>query len=265
MSGGASGGNGAPGGGMGAASGNGAPGGAAGGGNGVAGAGHGAPGGAGVAACVTLAGEAVMLLPQKALYWPRRSMLVVADIHFGKAAAFRALGVPVPGGTTAANLAALDLLLAQWEADHIVFLGDFLHARTARTPATLATIEDWRRRHPQLRLTVVRGNHDLRAGDPPASLGVEMVDEPWLLAPFAFCHHPDLAAPAYVLAGHVHPVCRLRAGWERLTLPCFVLGQARAVLPSFGAFTGGHALAPQPGEKIWVSTGDAVLAVPETW
>ncbi|HWW70845.1 MAG TPA: hypothetical protein VN089_12960, partial [Duganella sp.] len=60
---------------------------------------------------IGLAGEQVLLLPEKALYWPREKMLIVADIHFGKAASFRALGVPVPGGTTADNLRALDGLL----------------------------------------------------------------------------------------------------------------------------------------------------------
>ena len=62
---------------------------------------------------IELAGEQVALLPQKALYWPRETTLIVADIHFGKAASFRALGVPVPHGTTAQNLEALDALPAR--------------------------------------------------------------------------------------------------------------------------------------------------------
>ncbi|GJI91615.1 hypothetical protein [Duganella hordei] len=68
--------------------------------------------------------------------------------------------------------------------------------------------------------------------------------------------------PFYVLAGHVHPLYRLRRGWELLTLPCFLIGDTRMVLPSFGAFTGGHAVATQPAERIVVSTGDAVFEVP---
>lgn len=49
---------------------------------------------------IDLAGHRVLLLLEKALYWPARKMLVIADIHFGKAASFRAQGVPVPRGTT---------------------------------------------------------------------------------------------------------------------------------------------------------------------
>jgi DNA ligase-associated metallophosphoesterase len=209
-----------------------------------------------------LAGEDVLLLAQRALYWPREKMLVVADVHFGKAASFRALGVPVPGGTTSANVAALDALMAMHDVAQIVFLGDFLHAKAAHAKATLAVMLQWRRRHPDLRLTVVRGNHDAHAGDPPAALDAVMVDEPWVLGPFAFCHHPDMLVPSYVLSGHVHPLYRLRHGWESLTLPCFLIGATRMVLPSFGAFTGGHPVAPQPGERIAVSSGDAVFEVP---
>jgi DNA ligase-associated metallophosphoesterase len=211
---------------------------------------------------IDLAGERLLLLAAKAVYWPRQRMLIVADIHFGKAASFRALGVPVPGGTTAANLAALDALVAAHDIIHILFLGDFLHAKAAHAPATLDTMLAWRRRHASLQLTVVRGNHDAHAGDPPRQLDIAMVDEPHAIAPFAFCHHPDLMAGDYILSGHVHPVCRVRSRWETATLPCFLVGQFRMVLPSFGAFTGGHAIVPQPGERVWLTTGDAVFALP---
>ncbi|NHZ40771.1 ligase-associated DNA damage response endonuclease PdeM [Massilia aquatica] len=208
-----------------------------------------------------LADETVLLLPEKALYWPARRMLVIADIHFGKAAAFRAQGVPVPRGTTSENLDALDALMAAHPTREIVFLGDFLHARAAHASATLAAMQAWRARHPDLVLTLVRGNHDKHAGDPAASLSIGMVDEPHMVGPFAFCHHPDIAAAGYVLAGHVHPVYRLSTRLDSLRLPCFLIGPTRMVLPSFGAFTGGFAITPSTGEHVCVSSGEAVHCV----
>lgn len=216
------------------------------------------------ALALQLAGEELWLLPQKALYWPRERMLIVADIHFGKAASFRALGVPVPAGTTSANLEALDALIDRYQVARILFLGDFLHAKAAHAESTLGAMQRWRAAYPSLRLTVVRGNHDMHAGDPPSRLGVEMVDEPYLQGPFAFCHHPDVLVQAYVMAGHVHPVFRLRSGWESLTLPCFLAGAGAIVLPSFGAFTGGHPVAPQPGQHVFVTSGDAVFEIPDS-
>ena len=213
------------------------------------------------AATINVAGQDLMLLPEKALYWPLERMLIIADIHFGKAASFRALGVPVPRGTTSENLAGLDALVAAHGAEKVVFLGDFLHARAAHASSTQLAMLAWRQRHPDLQLMLVRGNHDLHAGDPAAALGIELVDEPHMVGPFAFCHHPDIDTPGYALAGHVHPVYVLATRFDALRLPCFVVGEKGMILPSFGSFTGGHAVKPGPGEGIYVTSGDAVHSV----
>ena len=212
-------------------------------------------------AMVQVAGESLLLLPEKAIYWPRERMLIIADIHFGKAAAFRSLGVPVPRGTTSENLAGLDALVAAHGARQVAFLGDFLHARAAHASSTQLAMLAWRQRHPDLSLMLVRGNHDLHAGDPAAALGIALVDEPHAIGPFAFCHHPGVDAPGYGLAGHVHPVYVLATRFDALRLPCFVVGEQGLILPSFGAFTGGHAVKPGPGDRIYVTSGDAVHAV----
>jgi uncharacterized protein len=210
---------------------------------------------------IELAGERVLLLAQKALYWPHERMLVVADIHFGKAAAFRSLGVPVPRGTTTENLAQLDLLIDQYGARQILFLGDFLHSKAAHAKPTQDALLAWRQRRHDLLLTLVRGNHDRHAGDPADRLGITLVDEPYTQGPFSFCHHPDLAAPGYVLAGHIHPVFVLATRFDALRLPCFVAGARRMILPSFGAFTGGYVITPEPDDRIWVSSGESVHSV----
>ena len=213
---------------------------------------------------VVIANEDVLLLPQRALYWPQQRLLAIADIHFGKAASFRALGVPVPAGTTTQNLAALDALMALHAVEQILFLGDFLHAKAAHASATLAAIRAWRARHPALLLTLIRGNHDDRAGDPPSDLNIKVVNEPHVIGPFAFCHHPQESAQGHVLAGHLHPVYRLASGADALRLPCFVIGAQRSILPSFGAFTGGHAVVASAKERLFVVTDDRVFAVPAT-
>ena len=185
-------------------------------------------------------------------------MLVIADIHFGKAAAFRSFGIPVPSGTTTQNLDALDELVRETGAGHILFLGDFLHARAAHAASTQAALLAWRVRNRRLTLTLVRGNHDKHAGDPAAVLDIAMVDEPHTVGALSFCHHPDIAAPGYVLAGHVHPAYMLATRSDALRLPCFVVGATRMILPSFGAFTGGHTISRAPGEAIYVTSGEAV-------
>lgn len=210
---------------------------------------------------IEVAGEPLMLLPQKAVYWPREGLLAIADIHFGKAAAFRSFGIPVPRGTTTENLDALDALIDATGARHVLFLGDFLHARAAHAAGTQAAMLAWRARRRDLVLTLVRGNHDKHAGDPAAALGIDLVDEPYTLGPFSFCHHPDLDASGYVLAGHVHPAYVLATRFDAVRLPCFLAGPARMILPSFGSFTGGYTVRPEPGERVFVTSGEAVHSV----
>lgn len=201
-------------------------------------------------------GQILWLLPDKAIYWPARHTLLVADVHIGKAASYRALHQPVPRGTTDTTLARLDTLLAAYDCKQLVILGDFLHAHTARAPTTLAKLRQWRDQHGGLRIVLIRGNHDRHAGDPPAELAMEVIDEPWLLAPFALQHEP-VAHPTHpVLAGHVHPVYLLRGrARQRLRLPCFLLDSRISLLPAFGEFTGGWTVSPGAGTRVFV-TGD---------
>ena len=209
------------------------------------------------------AGETLGLLPERALWWPARRVLFVADLHLGKAAAYRALGQPVPAGTTRENLDRLSALLRHYTPAELVFLGDFLHAAEARTASVLSALAQWRDRCVDLRCTLVRGNHDRRAGDPPASLGIAIVNEPWLIGPFAACHHPQAHATHPVIAGHVHPVVKLQGrGREHLRLPCFVLDAQKLVLPAFGEFTGGWIVETEPGVQVFPAGGDAVWRVP---
>lgn len=209
------------------------------------------------------AGEHLQLLPEHALWWPAQATLFVADVHLGKAASYRALGQPVPGGTTQDNLDRLDALLQRHAPHRLVVLGDLLHAASARTPSVLAALDTWRQRHPELAVVLVRGNHDDRAGDPPSHLGITVVDEPWLCGPFACCHHPQAHASHFVLAGHVHPVCRLQGpGRDALRLPCFVSSDGGVILPAFGAFTGGWLVETRAGQTLHAIGAGRVWALP---
>ncbi|WP_159670985.1 ligase-associated DNA damage response endonuclease PdeM [Andreprevotia sp. IGB-42] len=214
---------------------------------------------------IDVAGEMLQLLPERALYWARKAMLLVADAHFGKAAAFRALGQPVPHGTTASNLARLDLLLAAYPVRQLVFLGDLLHARHGRSTDMLAQLREWRARHAALQCVLIRGNHDQHAGDPPEELAMQVMSEPWLQPPFALCHEPDSEVPPgyYTLAGHVHPALQLAGpAFEHLRLPCFCFDHNVGLLPAFGAFTGTAQVHRQPGRRLFVIGDDTVWAVP---
>ncbi|MEP6558308.1 MAG: ligase-associated DNA damage response endonuclease PdeM [Burkholderiales bacterium] len=217
-----------------------------------------------VSACaVAWAGEVLHLLPDHALWWPAGRVLFIADLHLGKAATYRALGQPVPSGTTRENLRRLDALITQHRPAQLVFLGDFLHGPLAQQASLLGPLHAWRTSHAAVAMTLVRGNHDDRAGDPPATLAIEVVDEPHCIGPFACCHIPQRHASHFVLAGHVHPVCHLSGrGRDSMRMPCFVGDEGGAILPAFGEFTGGHRIERQAGRELYGVGGGRVWALP---
>lgn len=211
---------------------------------------------------IEVGGERLVLLADKAVWWPAQRTLLVADAHIGKAATFRRLGVPVPRGSTSETLLRLSALIERHGAQRVVFLGDFLHSVHAHAPATQASAARWRARHPDLALTLVRGNHDDRAGDPPPALHMACVNEPLQVGGLALCHHPQAVDSAYALAGHLHPCVGVGRGFDRLRLACFHFGAHTGVLPAFGAFTGMHPIRPAPGDRVYVVAGEQVAALP---
>jgi len=211
----------------------------------------------------SLAGEHVELLASRALLWPARSTLFVADVHLGKAAAFRAGGVPVPRGATQADLARLGSLVASTGARRLVVLGDFLHAAAGRVPALDRAFLEWRTQHAALEILLVRGNHDAHAGDPPSSWEIGVVAEPHALSPFLACHRPCVPPSGFALCGHVHPGVWISGeARESARLPCFVLGDRSALLPAFGSFTGMATVTPGSGETIVVIAGRRLFRLP---
>jgi DNA ligase-associated metallophosphoesterase len=208
----------------------------------------------------TVAGERLQLLADRAAYWPSQRTLFVADYHLGKAASFRSAGIPLPPGTTTENVERLERAVAGTGASRVVFLGDFLHSAAGRAPRTLARFADWRAARPDVALTLVRGNHDARAGDPPAEWRLDVTDAGSRLGPFVLNHEPGASRGGYALAGHIHPAVRLRDGADAsLRLPCFWFAARYGVLPAFGAFTGTAVVRPRRGDQVFVIADGEVV------
>lgn len=207
-------------------------------------------------------GERLQLLPERAAWWPGGGVLFVADFHLGKAASFRRAGIPVSEATTDENLERLGDALDKTNAAKLVILGDFLHSRDGRSAETFARFRRWRGSRASLSITLVRGNHDDRAGDPPSDWGIECVDPGAGLGPFGLVHEPAPVRGGYALAGHIHPAVRLtETGRQSLRLPCFWFGARVGVLPAFGAFTGSAVVRPKRGDQVFVVAEGEVIAL----
>lgn len=197
-----------------------------------------------------IAGEVVLLDARRALYWPQRRWLLVADLHLGKASLMRQAGAALPRGTTSRDLIRLDELVSAHAPSRLIVLGDLVHGRERADAPWLARFAQWRAGHAALSITLVAGNHDRHMD--VADLGVEVVND-IDAAPFVLRHAPGAHPTQHVIAGHVHPMATLREGRLLHRLPAFWLGPARSILPAFGTLCG---LTPRAAERE-----DQVVAV----
>lgn len=207
-------------------------------------------------------GEQLHLLPQRAVHWPVRRTLFVADVHLGKEHVFGRQGIAIPGGPTESSLARLSALIGATRVERLVVLGDLMHAAPGAGDTWPIALSGFLDAHAELDVHVCAGNHDRHARQHPLDARLKWHPEPIVDGPFVLQHHPGDDARGYVLCGHVHPAFRL-GGKRRdaLRVPAFWFRPGHAVLPAFGSFTGGHSIEPARGDRLWVGGPERVVAV----
>ncbi len=219
---------------------------------------------------IEVRGEELWLLPARALWWPARRMLVVADTHFGKGSLLRDAGLAVPRGPEGEDRVRLTTLVRRYQARALVVLGDFLHGPLAPDDPECAEIEAWRASLAAVDVVVVAGNHDRgvrRRWLPP----VEWREAALCEGPFQFVHDDadpaggerltDAARP-FTLSGHVHPVVWLGSPRRRgPRVPVFWRRRDGLVLPSFGRFTGGWTVRAAAGDMLYAVGPERVVPI----
>ena len=185
-----------------------------------------------------LASEHVQLFAQRALYWPARGLLAIADLHLGKDDVFRSAGIALPTGGTQADLARLSALLQHTGATRLLVLGDFIHG-TAGVARWREAWRAFRQQHAGVAMEVVLGNHD-RWLD-ATGLGIDVVGDGLTDGPFRFAHAHEISHAGICISGHVHPVVRLPM--LGASFPVFHWAEGGLVLPAFSAMTGGWKVA----------------------
>jgi DNA ligase-associated metallophosphoesterase len=209
---------------------------------------------------LVIQGETLVLHPGRAALWPRLKTLIVADTHFGKSSFFGRHGIAVPAGSDDEDRAGLTRLVRESNAERLIILGDFLHAPIAEDSREAQDLDAWSRNLGAVQIVVVAGNHDRSA--PRLWSSIAWREGEWLEPPFRFVHealHRQELDQGFTLSGHIHPVIRLRAmRGTGLRVPVFWQRPAGLVLPSFGAFTGGFAVRPMPGEHLFAAGPAAV-------
>ena len=212
------------------------------------------------AIAIEVADAALTLLPDGAVHWPDSDTLWLSDLHLGKAAHFRRHGVPIGSEPTMETLHRLREQIKALVPRRVLMLGDLFHSDINREWDPFAGLcEEFR----GLEWVLIRGNHDSIPEVLLRESGIEQVDR-LDEGGFTFTHDPaDLQSDfGYHVCGHVHPGIRLRgAGRQTMRLRCFPFGAAQAVMPAYGAFTGMHVVTPAATDRVFATTGEAVIEV----
>ncbi|GIW73766.1 MAG: DEAD/DEAH box helicase [Phycisphaerales bacterium] len=216
---------------------------------------------------IELGGHRLVLLAERAVFWPARRWLLVADTHWGKCQALRQAGAAVPSGPMQADLQRLAQVAERVGARRLVVLGDLVHGPAMLAQGLDGAVARWRRTL-ACELALVPGNHDRRlvSASGRAVLerwGIELLAEQVVVDGLALRHEPPMRAGVATLCGHVHPAARLGGRHESIKLPCFWLESAynALVLPAFSGLVDGVCVAVSPDDRRWATTGQRVVAL----
>lgn len=205
-------------------------------------------------------GQTFVLFGDRAAFLPAESMLLVADLHWGKDETFRRYGVPLPGGLLDAELVRLRELLERSGARQLVVLGDLVHHAAGVTLDVIDEVARWRQSI-DATIGLVRGNHDTCLRGLPADWHMDDLGEELEVSGFSLRHDPVAEDGRRVIGGHLHPTVRVGRGQHRTKLPCFIFGPSVCVLPAFTHFAGGGPTRPSASDRVFACVEGSVVEV----
>ncbi|MBL4813501.1 MAG: ligase-associated DNA damage response endonuclease PdeM [Rhodobacteraceae bacterium] len=200
----------------------------------------------------TLAGEKLSALGSGALYLPAANTLCISDMHLGRADhVARDAGPLLPPFENQAVLEQLDQDLRQTGAQRVVALGDSFDDVTAAQAldqssqtllAELQTGREW---------IWVEGNHD----PGPTGFSGQHIPE-WHWRGLTLRHIAQPGARAEI-SGHYHPKHSVTGRGRKR--PCFAFDRNRLIMPAYGTYTGGLAVASPAIATLLASPVFAIL------
>ncbi|MES2905504.1 MAG: ligase-associated DNA damage response endonuclease PdeM [Pseudomonadota bacterium] len=184
------------------------------------------------------AGQQFLADTRRALFWPAKKTLIVADLHIGKAEDFGSRGTILPPYEMSDIHDRLQILIKDYAPQRLVALGDSFHRAHSfeQLPQdekglldTLLSQGKW---------IFIEGNHDTGGLNDDRFQSADEFEECGIM----FSHRPpkERASDTPFIFGHYHP--KFSRGDQRngrITRPCFIWDKNSLILPAFGTYTGG--------------------------
>lgn len=203
-------------------------------------------------------GQTFWLSAQRCVFWEKQKALILSDLHLGKTGHFRKAGIAVPQAVYKEDLQRLLDLLHYFKPEQLIVVGDLFHSKANKE---LQLFERWRSDFEQLKIKLVRGNHDILKKDWYAAINIEVIEGTLTIEGFSFTHDQcDADATTYSFCGHIHPGIVLNGlGKQTLRAPCFYFSPNHCILPAFGKFTGLANIHPAKKDVVFAIADDVLI------
>ena len=202
---------------------------------------------------LTIAEESVRLLPERAIFLSPRGLLVLADLHLGKAGTHRSLGIEMPEGVVEESLERLETIVHRTEARRIVILGDLVECEEGMEEPVVDLFARWRRRV-TIPISLIGGDHEVDVSIPRA-WRIDDDGAESRIGPFLLRHEPPPPGgsgdhqPEFLISGHRHPVVSMGTGARRVLAHAFVKDPGQLILPAFTPFARGSRVRPDEDQR----------------
>lgn len=189
---------------------------------------------------IKFSGHRLLLDAAGVLIWPAQDLIIFSDLHLEKGSFLSQFANPLPRFDSKDTLKRMAQMVAIYDCQTVVCLGDSLHDGNALSRmqfddlfalnSMVESVQNW---------TWILGNHD-----PEIPLAIKGERAPHLQKQdLLLVHEPENLAEfegvRAQIIGHFHPKSSYRISNRKVTGKCFVCANNILLMPAYGKYTGG--------------------------
>jgi putative SbcD/Mre11-related phosphoesterase len=180
----------------------------------------------------------IELTPEKAAII--EDTAIIADLHLGFENVMQDYGVAFPRMQIRDVITNTEKILKKYGVDRLIIAGDLKHEFSRNLPYEWEDVELFLKTFRDLRIEVVRGNHDNFLAAILAKHGIELRESIEVNGWTVVHGHKDCNAERIIM-GHEHPAIKIRKG-GLYSFPCYLHVKSEReiiVLPAFSPLMSG--------------------------
>ncbi len=213
---------------------------------------------------LTIQDEEFIFDCRRAIFWPKKQVLLTTDLHWGKTDYFQKHGIAVPDRVFEEDLLRLAKVISDYEVKTMVVRpdgtmaprGDLIHHEKSLSHGLIERVAAFREDNP-CELILIKGNHD-RYTEFPESWGI-VEEKEMTVGEFFFTHEYREKNKKFQFSGHIHPMMKFKSGSDSFRLPIFMLSSKSCLVPAFSHLTGGQDMQLRPKQKAIAVTDEGLM------